>query len=454
MQTIGYEAFQDCDSLQEVTIPNSVTEIKSSGWYPTFANCDNLTKVVIGDGVIGINDSCFQNCPKLQMVIIGKNVQYIGENAFQKCVSLNNVTVPPSVKTIGSSAFENCDSLINLTLSYGLQTIGYEAFQDCDSLQEITIPNSVTEIKSSGWYPTFADCDNLMAVRIPNSVAIIGDSLLYKSNNAAIYGYAGSAAEDNAVKNKYPFIELPAVSSTNFTFGKKEILLYVGQQADVDFTITPEATTDAVVWTSSNSDIASVDNIGHITAKAPGSVSIIATTTSGLKQNLTVIVNEAPKSITFTYPSRILTVGKSFTQKALLDYGQRTDVTVDYSSSNSSVATVNASGKVTAKKAGTTTITARIFNGLEVSCLVTVRQAPSSVALNVKSIVLRAQESYQLVPKIPTGSYTSKYTYKSSNSSVAVINSQGRIVAKKKGITVITVTTDNGKKAACKVTVK
>ena len=381
LEAIGNEAFRDCDSLITIKIPNSVTTIVSSGYYETFKSCDNLTSVVIGDGLKAIEVGCFSECPKLQNVTIGKNVTSIAEGAFYNCDSLISIDIPKSVKSIGNNSFQDCSNLQIVNLVYGLDTIGNEAFKNCDSLKEITIPNSVTTLFSSTYYETFGSCENLLKLQIPNSVTNIGDRLVADSKNVVIYGYANSAAVHYATNNNIQFQELASVPSNKFSFEKKEISLMAGKTVTLKYSIAPVTTTDAIIWKSSDANIATVDNIGVVTAKDKGSVSIIATTTSGIKASVTIVVQEAPKTIFFRTTSNTLVVGQKYTQKAILDDGSRTDISITYTSSDTTIATVNTKGKVTAKKAGTATITAEIFNGLNTNYQVTVYKAPTSVKL-------------------------------------------------------------------------
>jgi uncharacterized protein YjdB len=458
LEVINGGAFYDCDSLQEIIIPNSVTTIESAGWgdNETFGLCDNLTTVVIGDGVTDLKENCFISCPSLAKVTIGKSVTTMGTSVFENCDSLKSITIPASVKELGLHSFWDCNNLNSVTLSYGLEVIRGGAFYNCNSLSEMIIPNSVITLDSAGWgdHETFGKCTSLVRLQIPNSVSTIGEALVNESQSVIIYGYANSIAAQYATDNSIPFQELPSLPADKFSFNESEILLMAGEKQVLDYTIQPENTTDAIIWKSSDENIASVDNIGIVTAKNQGSVSIIATTTSGKKGSMTLIIQEAPRSISFKTAAKTLAIKQSYTQKALLDDGGRTDVTITYKSSNSSVAAVDKKGKVTAKKEGTVTITAQIFNGLKTTYQVTVKKAPSAVALTPNKVTLNVKNAYTLKTKITTGSYTSKYNFVSSNSKVVTVDSKGKIVAKKKGTATVTVTTHNGKKATCKVTVK
>ncbi|MDF2486896.1 MAG: Fibronectin type domain protein, partial [Herbinix sp.] len=308
--TIYGGVFYDCDSLQEITIPNNVTTLDSASYgnYDTFGYCDNLTTVIIGDGVTALNNNCFIECPKLSRVTIGKGVTSIGDSVFENCDSLTSITIPASVKSIGLHCFTNCDNLKTVTLSYGLDTIYGGAFYNCSSLTEMIIPNSVITLDSAeyGNYEIFGKCSNLLRLQLPNSVATIGEALVNESQSVIIYGYANSTAAQYATDHSIPFQELPSLPAEKFSFNESEILLMVGEKQVLDYTIQPENTTDAILWKSSDENIAAVDNIGIVTAKNLGSVSVVATTTSGKKGSITLIIQEAPRSISFKTAAKTL----------------------------------------------------------------------------------------------------------------------------------------------------
>ena len=153
---IGAHAFDDCDDIKNVYLPNSVTSI---GDY-AFAYCDKLEDIYIPEGVTYIGHHAFYYCINLREITLPEGITAIGEYTFYNCDNLPSVTIPDSVTEIGSHAFYACDNLTSVTIPDSVTEIGSCAFEHCDNLTSITIPNSVTEIGNHAFYA----CDNLTSV--------------------------------------------------------------------------------------------------------------------------------------------------------------------------------------------------------------------------------------------------------------------------------------------------
>ena len=102
--TIRYvtlKAFYENESIKEVTLPDTVTKIRSQ----CFAFCKNLEKVNLGKGIEEIHSNAFTACTSLKQVILGDKLEKIEEYAFSACTSLEEIIIPPSCVEIENTSF-------------------------------------------------------------------------------------------------------------------------------------------------------------------------------------------------------------------------------------------------------------------------------------------------------------------------------------------------------------
>ena len=207
-------------------------------------------------------------------------------------------------------------------------------------------------------------------------------------------------------------------------------------------------------WKSSNTKIATVNSKGKITAKKTGTAKITVTTKSGATATCTVKVQKAKvttKSLTISKKKLTLQTKKSTTLTLERNPISATEK-ITWTSSNTKVATVNSKGKVTAKKAGTATITARTSNGKKVTCKVTVKAPKVTLKKTSANVKVGNTTAIQIKSTYPANDEVK--SYKSSNKKVATVNKNGKVTGVKKGKATITVTMKSGAKATFKVTVK
>ena len=168
---IRYNAFLNCESLESVTIPDSVKTIGDWAFY----NCSSLKSITIPDSVKTIGDAVFCYCASLENVTLGNSVTDIGASAFCGCTSLISITIPDSVTTIASDAFSECGGLESVIIGNGVESINDSTFSECTGLTNVTIGNSVTRIGASAFY----GCTSLESVTIPDSVTSIDINAFY-----------------------------------------------------------------------------------------------------------------------------------------------------------------------------------------------------------------------------------------------------------------------------------
>ena len=170
--TIGDYAFDRCDYLYSVTIPDSVTTIG----YGAFFACNSLQSITIGSGVTTIGDSAFCDCSSVTSVTLGNGVKTIGKSAFLRCRNLTELIIPIGVTAIGDRAFLGCNKLNDINIPDSVTTIGGAAFYGCDKLIDVHIPDSVVFIGEQA----FGSCDGL------NGIWVDENSTAYCNNEQGI----------------------------------------------------------------------------------------------------------------------------------------------------------------------------------------------------------------------------------------------------------------------------
>lgn len=222
-----------------------------------------------------------------------------------------------------------------------------------------------------------------------------------------------------------------------------KLSLKSGSSQTLKANVSPSGT--PVSWSSNDTNVATVDQTGKITAKANGTATITAKV-GDISASCTVTVTTDVSSVKMSKKTLSMDVGKKVTLKATVSPTTASSTKASWKTSNKKIATVGNDGKVTAKKPGTATITA-IIGGKKATCKVTVKGisklSKTKVSLKRgKSITLKATT----IPK------KSKVTWKTSNKKVATVKN-GKVTAKGKGTA--TITAKAGKSSVkCKVTVK
>ena len=135
IQTIGGEAFMNCRRLQNINIPEGVSELRGN----TFEGC-SLEYVTVPDSVVEIHGECFLNCKKLQLIKLSSQITEIKGSTFEGCSSLLSIDIPEGVTRIGGHAFYGCRSLSVVNEPLTVESIGSSAFRNCRSLNQITLP--------------------------------------------------------------------------------------------------------------------------------------------------------------------------------------------------------------------------------------------------------------------------------------------------------------------------
>lgn len=244
---------------------------------------------------------------------------------------------------------------------------------------------------------------------------------------------------------------------TGVSLNKQEAILYFGRALALSSTVYPiDASVQDVIYTSNDTNIATVSAKGVVTPVNTGTTYIIATTKDGgYKAYCRVSVGKAPESIKLAVTSAKMTVGKSGTLKYAIYPTDARNRVATFVSSNPEVATVNSAGLVTAVSRGTANITASTENGIKAVCKITVIQPVTSVDISSTATEVYTGEKIKLTARVfPENANNSAVTWESSDTRIARVAADGTVSGVKAGTATITVrSVDGSHTASCTISV-
>lgn len=247
---------------------------------------------------------------------------------------------------------------------------------------------------------------------------------------------------------------------TSIKLNRSKVTIDKGRSIRLLATVTPnDADNKTLIWKSSNTNIATVNN-GYVKAIKTGKATIIVSSSDG--SNITAkcditIVQKATKVTVRQYYHINKPSKKLYKLNAKVYPSDTTDKSLIYRSSNNKVATVNRNGQIKAKKYGKATIT--VINRKSrksAKCLLIVGQYVSKIKLSKNKVTLNNGKATKLKSKVTNKAIYKAIQWKSTNTNIAKVNSNGVVKALKRGTCyVIAVAKDGSRKSAkCKVTVR
>ncbi|MBQ7263158.1 MAG: Ig-like domain-containing protein, partial [Synergistaceae bacterium] len=309
----------------------------------------------------------------------GSKLTSIGNNAFRDCSKLESMTIPEGVTSIGNTAFRES----------GLKTIdfyGTEAGWNAVKQGTDAIPSGVT-MNYKGWLVTLdanGGTPSQTTVRTDKDGKVVSPPTPARTGHT-FKGWFDAPSGGRQVVEGATVLTAPmtlyamweaGVPATGVTLDEDALTLKEGGTATLTATVSPEGTTDAVVWASTDPSVATVTD-GKVKGIKAGAAVVTATAGGRMALCLVTVTGEDGKpgpgpavaSITLDEASLSLAVGNTATLKATVDPA---GASVGWATSDPSVATVSG-GKVTAKKAGTAVVTATA-GGRLAFCVVTVTE--------------------------------------------------------------------------------
>ena len=268
---------------------------------------------------------------------------------------------------------------------------------------------------------------------------------LYYSNGSIYKG--GSVTLRNIRATEYIAVSAVTISAAE---GAKDITL--GGTLALTATVAPDnATLKDVTWASAAPDIATVDEQGVVTGVALGEAKITATSGSITGEYTVTVKPVLASAVTLDATEKEVYPGDEFTLTATVSPDDVTDPTVTWTSSDEAVATVDATGKVTAVAPGEATVTAACGEA-KATCAVTVKPVlAESVTLDRTEISATEGTTVQLTATVTPDNVTDKtVTWTSSDESVATVDATGLVSVLKPGEATITASCGEAK-ATCLV---
>ena len=408
---IDQSAFEGDAGLTDITLPSSLKSISAYA----FSGCKNLTSVRLPDGVT-IGSYAFSELG-LTEIVIPDNVTFVSHHAFSVCGNLTSVTIGSGTQYLEEGAFYFCHALSKVILSNTVRSIGADCFCDCPALKEITLPDSITSIGSDAF--EFCSQDLVVYTSGKNTVItdylkenniryivtspleelIIDESLTLTEGEEAHLTYTAvpEGTEDEKTLAWSSTDETVATvdqegNVTAVSFGECEIVLtaagglraickvtvnapvtgmslnesYVyleaGETKQLAAVVEPESSAGRVKinWSSSDEYVAAVDENGLVTAAAAGTAVITASVGDAFSAYCEVEVwkddTVYPTALTLDRTTAEMHPNGTLILKATFTPADSTYQNINWFSTNTSVATVDANGRVTAVSTGTASV--------------------------------------------------------------------------------------------------
>ena len=249
------------------------------------------------------------------------------------------------------------------------------------------------------------------------------------------------------------------VAVTGVSLDKSTLKLNKGARGKLTATVEPtnatNATNPAVSWSSSKPEVATVDGEGNVSAVGGGTATITVTTVEGgFTATCEVTVNVPVNGVSLDKEKAEMPVSGTLQLTATVLPEDASNKNVKWISTNTSVATVDPTGLVTAIAKGNATIIVETEDGKRTDkCEVTVSVPVESVSVNPATAELIVGRTLTLEAKVLPTEANQGVVWSSTDDKVATVDENGIVTARAKGTATITATADGGKEASCNITV-
>lgn len=382
------------------------------------------------------------------------NVATVSESGVVSAVGIGSAVITATA-TDGSEVTATCTITVTkvpvsgISLNKTAANLKWgESLQLVATIQPVNATNKGVTWSSAEDYVTVSE-EGLVTAVYPGTNDMVGSSVVITASSC-----------DHAIKAECVVTIAPTPAESIKVLQPAKTELKAGETLQLVAEVSPEGATDkSVRWTSSDSEIATVDSKGVVTAIGVGEVEITATDSAGHTASVRITVVPTPSdSVVIPAPTtKVFKAGETIQLTATVYPATTTDKSVIWKSSDENIATVDANGLVTAAGVGTVTITVITADGKTCDIVLTVEATlAESITLNRITASIKIGDSLRLAPQISPSTTTDKgVTWTSSDTSVAEVDAEGVVIAKALGNCDIIVTANDGSgvSATCHVTV-
>lgn len=399
----------------------------------------------------------------IEEVVIPASISVIRENNFNYCQSLKKVTISDSSASLQLYNYTITDNR-NLKELYVGRNLTYADGAICirwnNNLSQLVLGPQVTELPDY----IFLECYNLSIVQSKNPVPPTLGRDVFSWNSFSIIVPAESVEAYKEAWSQYAGYITEAVDATSLYFDKDEVTLYNGQGTKLNLTVEPEDAT--VFFSSSNTNLISVDNEGNIYydfyRSETGEAIITASTLNGLTTECKVT---AKHWLTFSEDNVGLTPGSTF-QAVVTKADALAEETVTWDSTNKEIVTVDDNGLITAVAYGEAEVYAQVnvpelYNSYTATMQVKVYAVPTSITAEQTEISVfedRETSIYLTIEPQDEPDLNRNVTWTVADPEIAEVvtywDNSYSVRGLKPGVTTITGETVNGLTVELNVTVK
>lgn len=375
----------------------------------------------------------------IEDVIMPSTLKYIGNYTFSVCNRLKNVNLPDSVEYIGDFSFstsrghalENLQ-IDSLYLPKNLKTYYYNAIREAKALffpEGVNYENSGKDY-SINYFPGF-----IKELHFKDKIPTFGyNSKPFRYADQIVYVPKGCAEAYRTYAEKYVRI-IEEIPVTAVILNGED--MHVGEKKKINGYVTPsDATNSKIIWNSSNPNVLSIDEEGNALALSAGESRVtIKSVDGGYTASAIVNVYDKTTGIQISQTDCKLYLGEQIVLSAQTLPLNTSDNKIEWSSSNSEVATVDEQGNVFAKNQGKCMVKAKSLDGdFIATCNVAVLQHVTNVRLSTHSHNMNTGEEFQLQCTVtPANADNKDVIWSSSNDEIASVDQSGKVKALKRG---------------------